>query len=160
MPVVGPGLGERHAALNAQSRAVLLAERRQGQREDERIVQDRLEIEQVSLQRVPFRIGRAVVCGIGEQFLGPDLHRLADRFQAPRALPGDLGPGRGRDQHPLRHRLHAHVKLDVAALGHASKTGLHVRGSRDGALLRVLRSGAAAEVEDAEDQGLARIESR
>ncbi len=72
MPVVGPGLGERNTALHAQPRAVILAERRQGQREYERVVQDRLEIEQVSPQRVPFGVGLAVVRGIGEQFLGPD----------------------------------------------------------------------------------------
>ena len=51
--------------------------------------------------------------GVGEQFLGPHLQRLADRFQAPGALPGDLGPGRNRDQDsrtppPCAHQARRH----------------------------------------------------
>jgi hypothetical protein len=99
--VVGPSLGEWYTALHAQPRAILPAQGRQRDREHERIVQDRLEIEQVPLERVPFSVVWAVVRGIGEQFLALDLDRLADRFQAPRALPGDLGPGCGRDQNTL-----------------------------------------------------------
>src|ERR1035438_5812743 len=64
-------------------------------------LKDRLEVEQVSQESVPFGVGLAVVRGVSEQFLGLDLHRLADRLQAPRALPGDLGPGRSGDQDPL-----------------------------------------------------------
>jgi len=76
MVVAGAHLGKPRTAFGAQPRAVFLASRRERQRENQGISQDRLEIEQVPVQRVPVRTGVPAVLRITKQFLAPDLDGL------------------------------------------------------------------------------------
>ena len=76
MVVAGARLGKPHAAFGAQPGAVFLAPRRERQRENQGISEDRLEIEQVPVQRVPVLTGIPAVLLITKQFLAPDLERL------------------------------------------------------------------------------------
>ena len=112
------------------------------------------------MQSVPVRGVLAVVRRISEKLLHLNVDLLVHRFQAARAFPGYRRMRGGGDQHTLGHRLHPHGQLHVSALGHASQPGLHIGGGRDGTGLRMLRARAAAQVKDAEDQRLARIEAR
>ena len=69
-------LGKPHTTFGAQPGAVFLAPRRKRQRENQGISEDRLEIEQVPVQRVPVLTGIPAVLLITEQFLAPDAERL------------------------------------------------------------------------------------
>jgi len=86
--VVMPGarLSKLHPTFDAQPGAVFLASRRERQRENQGISQDRLKIEQVPVQRVPVLATIPTVLLITEQFLAPDCDCLGYRFEAPRAL--------------------------------------------------------------------------
>jgi hypothetical protein len=76
MVVAGAHLGKPRAAFGAQPGAVFLAPRRERQRENQGISEDRLKIEQVPVQRVPVLTGVPAVLLITEQFLAPDLDGL------------------------------------------------------------------------------------
>src|SRR5215472_7741884 len=99
MVVAGAHLGKPCTAFGAQPGAVFLAPRRERQRENQGISEDRLEIEQVPVQSVPVLAGVPAVLLITEQFLAPDLDGLGHRFEAPRALPRHRRGGRGGDEH-------------------------------------------------------------
>jgi hypothetical protein len=76
MVVVRAHLGKPRTTFGAQPGAVFLAPRRERQRENQSISEDRLEIEQVPVQRVPVLTGIPAVLLITEQFLAPDSDRL------------------------------------------------------------------------------------
>ena len=76
MMVAWAHLGKPRTAFGAQPGAVFLAPRRERQRENQSISEDRLEIEQVPVQRVPVLTGVPAVLLITEQFLAPDLDAL------------------------------------------------------------------------------------
>jgi len=82
----GARLSKPHATLDAQPGAVFLASRRERQREDQGISEDRLKIEQVPVQRVPVLATIPAVLLITEQFLAPDCDCLGHGLKAPRAL--------------------------------------------------------------------------
>jgi hypothetical protein len=82
----GARLSKPHATLDAQPGAVFLASRRERQREDQGISEDRLKIEQIPVQRVPVLATIPAVLLITEQFLAPDCHCLGHGLEAPRAL--------------------------------------------------------------------------
>jgi hypothetical protein len=98
-------LGEQRSALDAQTRTILAAKRREREREHQGITEHRLKVEQVSLKSVPVLIHVTGTLLITEQFPAPDLDRLGHRFQAPGALAGDRGHRRHGDEHALGHRL-------------------------------------------------------
>jgi len=97
MVVAGARLGKPHATFGAQPGAVFLAPRRERQRENQGIAEDRLEIEQIPVQRVPVLATIPAVLLITEEFLAPDCDGLGDRVEAPRALAHNRcrGPDRG-----------------------------------------------------------------
>jgi len=76
MVVAGARLGKPHTTFGAQPGAVFLAPRRERQRENQGISEDRLEIEQVPVQSVPVLAAIPAVLLITKQFLAPDLERL------------------------------------------------------------------------------------
>ena len=86
MVVARARLGKPHTTFGAQPGAVLLASRRERQRENQSISQDRLKIEQVPVQRVPALTGIPAVLLITEQFLALDCNCLGHGLEAPRAL--------------------------------------------------------------------------
>jgi hypothetical protein len=53
MPVPGPGSGKPDAALDTQSGTVLLASRSKRERQHQGVPEDRFEIEQIPVKRVP-----------------------------------------------------------------------------------------------------------
>jgi hypothetical protein len=76
MVVVRARLGKPRTTFGTQPGAVFLAPRRERQRENQGISEDRLKIEQVPVQSVPVRTGVPAVLLITEQFLAPDLDGL------------------------------------------------------------------------------------
>ena len=86
VPMSGTRLGKPYTAFGAQPGAVFLASRRERQREDQSISEDRLKIEQVPVQRVPVLATIPAVLLITEQFLAPDCNCLGHGLEAPRAL--------------------------------------------------------------------------
>ena len=84
MAVPGFRVREPDTALGAQPRAVVGTQRRERQLEHERVAQGRLEIEQVSVQKIP--VGVVIASLVGEQLREPDLGRGGEQVQASRAL--------------------------------------------------------------------------
>ena len=76
MVVAGARLGKPRTAFGTQPGTVFLAPRRERQRENQCISKDRLEIEQVPVQRVPVLTCVPAVLLITEQFLAPDFDGL------------------------------------------------------------------------------------
>jgi hypothetical protein len=105
MPMFRARLGEQRSALDAQTRTILAAKRREREREHQGITEYRLKVEQVSIQSVPVLIHVTGTLLITEQFPAPDFDRLGHRFQAPGALADDRGHRRHGDEHTLGHRL-------------------------------------------------------
>ena len=132
MVMAASRLGEPNAAFGTQPGAVFLAPRRERQRENQSISEDRLEIEQVPVQRVPVRTSVPAVLLITEQFLAPDLDGLGHRFQAPRALPRHRRGGRGGDEHALGDGLKADLKVQFGALRDPGHAGMEMRRSGHG----------------------------
>ena len=130
--VAGASLGKPHTAFGAQPGAVFLAPRRERERENQGISEDRLEIEQVPVQRVPGFNGIPAVLLITEQFLTPDLKRLGHRLQAARALTDGRGGDRAGHQHALGDRLQPDVEVQFGALRNPGHAGVKIRGSGHG----------------------------
>ena len=130
--MAGASLGEPHTAFGAQPGAVFLAPRRERERENQGISEDRLEIEQVPVQRVPGFNGIPAVLLITEQFLTPDLKRLGHRLQAARALTDGRGGDRAGHQHALGDRLQPDVEVQFGALRNPGHAGVKIRGSGHG----------------------------
>jgi len=140
--VTGARLGEPHTAFGAQPGAVFLASRSERQRENQRISQGRLKIEQVPVQRVPALIGIPTVLLITEQLLTPDTKGLRHRVQTARALPGYRRGNRGGDEHALADRLQPDLEVQLGALRNPGHTGVEVRGSGHGPGFGACRPGA------------------
>jgi hypothetical protein len=98
-------LGEQRSTLDAQTRTILAAKRREREREHQGITEHRLKVEQVSIQSVPVLIHVTGTLLITEQFPAQALDRLGHWFQAPGALADDRGLCRHGDEHALGHRL-------------------------------------------------------
>ena len=120
-------LGKPHATFGAQPGAVFLASRRERQRENQGISQDRLKVEQVPVQRVPVRTSIPAGLLVTEQFPAPDAHRLGHRLQAAGALTGLRGGGVDGDEHALGDCLEADPKVHIRALGDPGHAGVQVR---------------------------------
>jgi hypothetical protein len=118
VPVVGV-VREPGPALGAQPGTVVLAQRLERQCEHHRVPQQRLQVDQVVLQRADLelllRIDVLVV--VDEQLLEPHLDLVGDRLQAPCALTLESGSRRTRDQDALHDRLQPQVELDRRAVG-------------------------------------------
>jgi len=152
MVVAGARLGKPRTAFGTQPGAVFLAPRRERQRENQGISQDRLEIEQVPVQSVPVLIGVPTVLLITEQFLAPDPDGLGHRFQAPRALPRHRCGGCGGDQDALRDGLQLDLKAHFGALRDPGHAGVEMRGSGHGPGFGTCRSRAAVKRPGIKDQ--------
>ena len=152
MVVTGAHLGKPRTAFGTQPGAVLLAPRRERQRENQSISEDRLEIEQVPVQRVPVRTGVPAVLLITEQFLAPDLDGLRHRFQAPRALPRHRRDGCGGDKDTLGHGLQADLKVQFGASWDPGHAGVEIRRSGHGPGFGTCRTRAAVKRPGIEDQ--------
>ena len=152
MVVAGAHLGKPRTAFGAQPRAVFLAPRRERQRENQSISEDRLEIEQVPDQRVPVLTGVPAVLLITEQFLAPDLDGLGHRFQAPRALPRHRRGGRGGDEHALGDGLEPDLKVQFGTLWDPGHAGVEMRRSGHGPGFGACGSRAAVKRPGVEDQ--------
>ncbi len=152
MVVAGARLGKPRAAFGAQPGAVFLASRRERQRENQGISEDRLEIEQVPVQRVPVLTGIPAVLLITKQFPEPDLERLRYRFQAPGALPGHRRGGGGGDEHALGDGLEPDLKIQFGALRDPGQAGAEMRRSGHGPGFGACRTRAAVERPGIEDQ--------
>ena len=152
MVMSGAGLGKPHATFDAQPGAVFLASRRERQRENQGVSQDRLKIEQVPVQRVPVLATIPTVLLITEQFLAPDRDRLGHGFEAPRALTRHGCRGTDRDEHTLADRLEADLQVQVSALGDVGHAGVEVRWCRHDPGLGSRRTGAAVKAPGIEDQ--------
>ena len=83
------------AALGAQPRAVLRAQRLERQVEHHVVAEQRLEVDEVALQPADLVLGGLAV-GVDEQLLDVDLQRAGDRGQAAHALPARPPPWRCR----------------------------------------------------------------
>jgi hypothetical protein len=152
MVVVRARLGKPRTTFGAQPGAVFLAPRRERQRENQSISKDRLEIEQVPVQRVPVLTGIPAVLLITEQFLAPDLDRLGDGFQAPGALPGHRRGGGGGGEHTLGDGLQPDLEVQFGALRNPGHAGVEIRGGGHGPGFGTRRPGAAVERPGIEDQ--------
>ena len=152
MVVAGAHLGKPRAAFGTQPGAVFLAPRRERQRENQSISEDRLEIEQVPVQRVPVLTGVPAVLLITEQFLAADLDGLGHRFQAPRALPRHRRGGRGGDEHALGDGLKPDIEAQFGALRDPGHAGVQVRRSGHGPGFGTFGTRAAVKRPGIEDQ--------
>jgi hypothetical protein len=152
MVVAGARLGKPCTAFGTQPGAVFLAPRRKRQRENQSIAEDRLEIEQIPVQRVPARTGVPAVLLITEQFLAPDLDGLGHRFQAPRTLPRHRPCSRGGDEHALADGLQADLKIQFGVLRDPGHAGVQMRRSGHGPGFGARRSRAAVKRPGVEDQ--------
>ena len=152
MVVAGARLGKPHATFGAQPGAVFLAPRRERQRGNQGIAEDRLEIEQIPVQRVPVLTCSSAVLLITEQFLTPDLERLGHRLQASRALAGHrCGRGDG-DENALGDRLQADLEVQWGALRNAGHAGVEIRGCGHGPGFGACRTRAAVKRPGIKDQ--------
>lgn len=142
--VAGVRLGKPHTAFGAQPGAVVLASRRERQRENQSISQDRLKIEQVPVQRVPALTGIPTVLLVTEQLLTPDTKGLGHRLQAARALPGYRRGDRGGGEHALGDRLQPDLDVQFGALRNPGHAGVQMRRSGHGPGLGACRPGAVA----------------
>ena len=143
MVVAGAHLGKPRTAFGAQPGAVFLAPRRERQRENQGISEDRLEIEQVPVQRVPVLTSIPAVLLITKQFLTPDPDRLVHRLKASRALAGHrCGRGDG-DENALGDRLQADLEVQWGALRNAGHAGVEIRGGGHGPGFGARRTRAA-----------------
>jgi hypothetical protein len=152
MVVAWAHLGKPRTAFGTQPGAVFLAPRRERQRENQSISEDRLEIEQVPVQRVPVLTGVPAVLLITEQFLAPDLDGLGHRLQAPRTLPRHRRGGRGGDEHALGDGLKPDLKVQFGALRDPGHAGVEIRRSGHGPGLGACGSRAAIKRPGVEDQ--------
>jgi hypothetical protein len=157
MVVAGTRLGKPRTTFGTQPGAVFLASRRERQRENQSISEDRLEIEQVPVQRVPVRTGVPAVLLITEQFLAPDLDGLAYRVQAPCALPRYRRGGCGGDEDALGDGLQPDLEVQFGALRDPGHAGVEIRGSGHGPGFGTRRSRAAVKLPGIEDQQPTRI---
>ena len=143
MVVAGARLGKPRTAFSTQPGAVFLAPRRERQRENQSISEDRLKIEQVPVQRVPVRTGVPAVLLITEQFLASDLDGLGHRFQAPGTLPRHRRGGRGGDEHALGDGLKPDLNIQLGALRDPGHAGVEMRRSGHGPGFGTRRTRAA-----------------
>ncbi|MCO5561366.1 hypothetical protein L7F22_014987 [Adiantum nelumboides] len=161
MPVIRREIGPPLAALDAQTGAVLAAQGRHRELGDDRVAHGLGEVDAL-VDQARDLVGVGGLLGdrvrVGEQLADPDLHVLADRLQAARALPRQPGIGRAGDVDALGHRLQGHVELDVGPAGdgdHPGQADLGVarrRGDRTGHAYAA-RSVASSHVERVGDQG-------
>ena len=140
--VAGARLSKPHTAYGAQPGAVFLASRSERQRENQGISQDRLKIEQVSVQRVPAVTGIPTGLLITEQLLTPDTKGLGHRVQAARALPRYRRGSHDGDEHTLADRLQPDLEIQFGALRDPGHTGVQVRRSGHGPGFGARRPGA------------------
>jgi len=143
MVVAGARLGEPHATLGAQPGAVFLAPRRERQRENQGISEDRLEIEQVPVQRVPVLTSIPAVLLITKQFLTPDPDRLVHRLKASRALAGHRRGRGGGDENALGDGLQADLEVQFGARQDPGHAGAEIRGGGHGPGFGARRTRAA-----------------
>src|SRR4051812_35028230 len=126
---------EAGAAAGTQPGAVVVAQGREGDLEDQRVPQRGLEVEQVLdharlLVLVVARSDPPLV-RVGEQLLQVHDQLVRDRVEAASALARHLRARRAGDQHALHDGLEAELELDVAADGYARDGGAEVFGSRN-----------------------------
>ena len=150
--VARAGLGKPHTAFGAQPGAVFLAPRRERQRENQGIAEDRLEIEQVPVQRVPVLTGNPAVLLITEQFLTSDPECLGYRLEASCALAGHRRGDRGGGEHALGDELQPDLEVQFGALRNPGHTGVEIRGSGHGAGFDARRPGAVIKHPGIKDQ--------
>jgi hypothetical protein len=155
--MAGGRLSKPHATFDAQPRAVFLAPRRERQRENQGISQDRLKIEQIPVQRVPVLTTIPAVLLITEQFLAPDCDRLGHGFEAPRTLTGHRCRRPYRGEHALGDRLEPDLQLQVAAFGNVGHAGMEVCRCGYGPNLGPHRSRAVVKATCIKNQRPARI---
>jgi hypothetical protein len=149
--VSGARLGKPYAAFGAQPGAVFLAPRRERQRENQGISEDRLKIEQVPVQRVPVLLTIPAVLLITEQLPAQDCDRIGYRLEAPCALAGHRCRRPGRDEHTLGDRLEADLQVQVRTFGDPRHAGMQVLGSGHDPGFGARRSRAAVEAPGIED---------
>ena len=152
MVMSGARLGKPHATFNAQPGAVFLASRRERQREDQGISEDRLKIEQIPVQRVPVLATVPAVLLITEEFLARDCDRLGNRLKAPCALAYYRRRRGDRGEHTFGNRLEADLQHQVSALGNPCHAGVQICGSGRGPGFGTRRSRAAVQGPGIENQ--------
>src|SRR5579859_4136770 len=145
MVMSGARLGKPHATFGAQPGAVFLASRRERQRENQGISEDRLKIEQVPVQRVPVLVTVPAVLLITEQFPAQDCDRIGYWLKTSRALAHYRGGHSDRGKHTLGDRLETDLQVQVRALRDPCHAGMQVRGSGRGPGFGTRRSRAAVE---------------
>jgi hypothetical protein len=129
MVMAGAHLGKPRTAFGAQPRAVFLASRRERQRENQGVAKDRLEIEQVPVQRVPVLTCVSAVLLITEQFLASDRDGLCHRFQAPGALPRHRRGGHSGSEYALGDGFQPDLNAQFGALRDPGHPGMEMRRS-------------------------------
>ena len=145
-------LSKPHTTFDAQPGTVFLASRRERQRENQGISQDRLKIEQVPVQRVPVLAAIPAVLLITEQFLAPDRDRLGHGIKAPRALTRHGCRGADRGEHALGDRLEPDLQVQVGTFGDVGHAGMEVRRCGHGPDLGTHRARAAGKAPGIKNQ--------
>ena len=157
VPVSRPGVRETDSALDAQARAILAAERRQRQGEHHGVAQDRLQVEQVTLEQqlvlVVLGSDRLVVV----QLLKAGFHRGGQRLEAASALTRH-GRRRGAgDEHTFGHGLQPHRQVDIRSRGHSGQLNAQSVGRRYGMGLFPRGAGLAPQGSRVENEYPARV---
>ena len=152
----GSRIRQPDAALGAKPRAVVGAQRRERQLEHERVAQGRLEIEQVSVQKIP--VGILVARLVGEQLGEPDLRRGSEQVQAPRALADQRRPHGSGYQYTLSDPLEPDIQLELGPFRNVDKLDTQTSRGRGRACLRT--HGARAKGPGIEHERLLRLRPR
>src|ERR1700690_2020149 len=161
MIVLRAGIREAGTAVRAQSPAVLAAQRRQREREHDRVAKSRLEVEQISVEKAPVSVLVVVAGQTAARFLVElaegYLDGRGDRLQAPGAFARYRRHRFRGHQHPLRDGFQHDVQPHLGAGRHAGQRDMQISRGRYEASLASRCSRLAAQWPGVEHQWAARI---
>ena len=126
--MLGSGVGQPHAALGAQPRAVIGTQWRKRQLEHQRVPQGWLEIKQVPVQKIPVHVIAARV--VSEQLREPDFRGRSKRLQAARTLGDQRCPHGGGHQYALGDALKLNIQLELGPFWNVNQLDTKISRSR------------------------------
>jgi hypothetical protein len=138
------------ATFDAQPRAVVPAQGLEWQIKYYFVTEQRLEVDEVTLQPARKVIVR-LDSWVDVQLLDGYLQLIGDLTKAPHALPTDLDRGAAAHEHSLDHRLKPKIQLDRRSQWYTDHADSQVRRSLDGCLNNPHRARTTAQFVGVED---------
>lgn len=165
-PRVDRGLGmaaveirQSGTTLDAQARTVVLAQRRERQRQNDRVAQRRSDVDEVTDKSAHFFVIRRFGLGVGVQLLQFDLNRRGHGFETPSALTYERSSHEAGNEHTLHHGLKPQIEGELGAGRHPDHFHAEMLRSRIAALYPTHRARSAAQLASVDHEGLSGVKT-